>query len=85
MPAGRLSNGKWGVYAEGMGNTNNTFVINSTVNVEGGSTGNTDDDAKLAQLISEKMRDSVAAAVRKELVQQMRSGGMLNSSGNRRW
>lgn len=85
MPAGRLSNGKWGVYAEGMGNTNNTFVINNTVNVEGGSTGNPDDDAKLAQLISEKMRDSVAAAVRKELAQQMRSGGMLNSSGNRRW
>ena len=85
MPAGRLSNGKWGVYAEGMGNTNNTFVINNTVNVEGGSTGNTDDDAKLAQLISEKMRDSVAAAVRRELAQQMRSGGMLNSSGNRRW
>lgn len=85
MPAGRLSNGKWGVYAEGMGNTNNTFVINNTVNVEGGSTGNTDDDAKLAQLISEKMRDSVAAAVRKELAQQMRSGGMLNSTGNRRW
>lgn len=85
MPAGRLSNGKWGVYAEGMGNTNNTFVINNTVNVEGGSTGNSEDDVRLAQLVSEKMRDSVAAAVRQELAQQMRSGGMLNSTGNRRW
>ena len=85
MPAGRLSNGKWGVYAEGMGNTNNTFVINNTVNVEGGSTGNSEDDVRLAQLVSEKMHDSVAAAVRQELAQQMRSGGMLNSTGNRRW
>ena len=85
MPAARLSNGKWGVYAEGMGGNNNQFVINTSINVEGGSSGNSEDDNKLAATISEKVSQSIKDTVKAELVQQMRAGGLLNSSGNRRW
>lgn len=85
MPAARLSNGKWGVYAEGMGGNNNQFVINTNINVEGGSSGNSEDDNKLAATISEKVSQSIKDTVKVELVQQMRAGGLLNSSGNRRW
>lgn len=85
MPAARLSNGKWGVYAEGMGGNNNQFVINTNINVEGGSSGNSEDDNKLAATISEKVSQSIKDTVKAELVQQMRAGGLLNSSGNRRW
>ena len=85
MPAARLSNGKWGVYAEGMGGNNNQFVINTNINVEGGASGNSEDDNKLAATISEKVSQSIKDTVKAELVQQMRAGGLLNSSGNRRW
>lgn len=85
MPAARLSNGKWGVYAEGMGGNNNQFVINTNINVEGGSSGNAEDDNKLAATISEKVSQSIKDTVKAELVQQMRAGGLLNSNGNKRW
>lgn len=85
MPAARLSNGKWGVYAEGMGGNNNQFVINTNITVDGGSTGNREDDNKLAATISEKVSQSIKDTVKAELVQQMRAGGLLNSNGNRRW
>ena len=85
MPAARLSNGKWGVYAEGMGGNNNQFVINTNINVEGSSSGNAEDDNKLAATISEKVSQSIKDTVKAELVQQMRAGGLLNSNGNKRW
>lgn len=85
MPAARLSNGKWGVYAEGMGGNNNQFVINTNITVDGGATGNKEDDNKLAATISEKVSQSIKDTVKAELVQQMRAGGLLNSNGNRRW
>lgn len=90
MPAARLSNGKWGVYAEGFGGgTNQQIVINNTVNVEstGGNSasGGTEEDDKLANRISEKLSESIRQSVQYELRAQMRPGGVLNSSGNQSW
>lgn len=74
MPLKRLSNGRLGVEAVGMGASNGGGVqnVSVTVNVEGGGSKVQGDAGKAGQL-----GQVIAQAVRNELVVQKRPGGLL--------
>ncbi|AWK87653.1 hypothetical protein [Azospirillum thermophilum] len=55
-----------------------TVTVNNEITVNGGSSGNKEQDQALAQRIGKEIESRLRVVVNSELRQQMRPGGMLN-------
>ena len=58
-----------------------TVTVNNEITVNGGSSGNKEQDQALAQRIGKEIENRLRVVVNSELRQQMRPGGMLSNAG----
>lgn len=61
--------------------TMNAVNQNVTVNVTGGSSGDTKADQKFADMIGRRVQEEMRAMIGRELAQQLRPGGILREAG----